>query len=64
MTAKRFVRKTFRIARKRVCRYIVGFDRCPIGYRKNYKQIILDGLTCIVLILVSTIAFSAMILMC
>lgn len=46
MTAKRFVRKTFRKARRKVCRYIVSFDRCPTSYRKNYKDIILNALAC------------------
>lgn len=46
MTAKRFVRKTFRKARRKVCRYIVSFDRCPTSYRKSYKDIILNALAC------------------
>ena len=46
MTAKRFVRKTFRKARRKVCRYIVSFDRCPASCRKNYKAIILNALAC------------------
>ena len=43
MTAKRFVRKTFRKARRKVCRYIISFDRCPASYRKSYKDIILNA---------------------
>lgn len=49
MTAKRFVRKTFHNARRKVCRYIVSFDRCPASYRKNYKNIILNALACFTL---------------
>jgi hypothetical protein len=46
MTAQKFVRKTFRKARRKVCRYIVSFDRCPTSYRKSYKDIILNALAC------------------
>ena len=53
MTAKKFVRKTFRKARRKVCRYIVSFDRCPTSYRKSYKDIILNTLACFGLCLVS-----------
>lgn len=46
MATKRFVRKTFRKVRRKVCRYIVSFDRCPTSYRKSYKDIILNALAC------------------
>ena len=59
MTAKRFVRKTFRKARRKVCRYIVSFDRCPASYRKNYKNIILNALACFTLC-----AIGVMFMMC
>lgn len=55
MTAKRFVRKTFRKARRKVCRYIVSFDRCPASCRKNYKDIILNALACFGLCIVGVV---------
>lgn len=63
MTAKRFVRKTFRKARRKVCRYIVSFDRCPTYCRKNYKEIILNGLACLGLCVVSVIFMMCLILL-
>lgn len=49
MTAKRFIRKAFRNTRRKVCRYIVGFDKCPTSYRKSYKNIILNASACFAL---------------
>lgn len=63
MTAKRFVRKTFRKARRKVCRYIVSFDRCPAYCRKNYKEIILNGLACFALCFVSVLFMMMLALM-
>lgn len=56
MTTRRFVRKAFRNTRKKVCRYIVGFDRCPTSYRKNYKNIILNTLACFALCFFSIVS--------
>lgn len=36
---KKIIRKTFRKARRDVCRYIVSFDTCPMENRKNYGQV-------------------------
>lgn len=63
MTAKRFVRKTFRKARRNVCRYIISFDRCPASYRKNYKELILNGLACLALSIVSVAFLMLLVLM-
>lgn len=63
MTVKRFVRKTFRKARRNVCRYIVSFDRCPASYRKNYKELFLNGLACLALSFVSVAFLMLLILM-
>ena len=63
MTAKRFARKTFRKARRKVCRYIVGFDRCPTAYRKNYKDIILNALACFALCFFSILFMMFLLLM-
>ena len=63
MTAKRFIRKTFRRARRKVCRYIVSFDRCPASYRKNYKAIILNALACSALCFVGTLLMMFLVLL-
>ena len=63
MTAKRFVRKTFRKARRKVCRYIVSFDRCPTSYRKSYKDIILNALACFALCFFGTLFMFVLALM-
>lgn len=63
MTAKRFVRKTFRKARRKVCCYIVGFDRCPTGCRKNYKQIVANGLAGLALTVVGVIGLAVLMIL-
>lgn len=63
MTIKKYIRKTFRKARRNVCRYIISFDRCPASYRKNYKQLILNGLACLALSLVSVTFLMLLVLM-
>lgn len=44
MAIKRMIQKNFRKARRNVCRFIISFDTCPSDYRKNYKELILNGL--------------------
>ena len=34
MKAKRLYRK----ATRKACRYILGFERCPTDYKRNYKE--------------------------
>lgn len=63
MTAKKFIRKTFRRARRKVCRYIVSFDRCPTYCRKNYKDIILNALACFALCIVGVLFMMMLVLM-
>lgn len=63
MTAKKIVRKTFRKARRKVCRYIVSFDRCPTSYRKSYKDIIFNALACFGLCTVGVMFMMLLVLM-
>lgn len=46
---KKFIRKTFRYVRYRVCRYLYSFVACPKQFRKNYKELFLEGLACFAL---------------
>lgn len=63
MTIKRYIRKTFHKARRNVCRYIISFDRCPASYRKNYKELILNGLACLALSFASVAFLMLLVLM-
>ena len=36
---KRRIYKIFRRTRRNIARFIVGYDRCPVDCRKNYKEI-------------------------
>ena len=55
MTAKRFIRKTFRKARHNVCKFIVGFDTCPTGCRKNYNDMVDNAVSAVLLCLVGVV---------
>lgn len=35
---KKRIYKIFRRTRRNIARFIVGYDRCPADYRKNYKE--------------------------
>lgn len=62
MTIKRFVRKSFRRARRNVCRYIISFDRCPAGYRKNYKELFLNGILVTLFSFICTVVMMLLVL--
>ena len=36
---KKKIYKFFRRARRNIARFVVGYDRCPVACRKNYKEI-------------------------
>lgn len=44
--------KTLRRIRRNICRYIVGFDSCPSGYRRNPWRTFTNIILAIALILV------------
>ncbi len=53
----RTIRRYFRYIRHRVCRYIYYFDACPKQFRKNYKELVLEGLACFALCFFGTLFF-------
>ncbi len=48
--------KLYRKLRRRVCRYILSFERCPIDCRKNRKELFVNRLSCF-LLTAATVAF-------
>lgn len=54
---KRVIFRYFRYIRYRVCRYIYYFDACPKQFRKNYKALIFEGLSCVALCFVGVAFF-------
>lgn len=59
---KKAIRRYFRKARKNVCRYIVGFDTCPKSLRKNRKELMKQGLTCVMMCVFGVLAFLLLVL--
>jgi hypothetical protein len=62
MKMKKEIKKAFRRARRNVCRYIIGFDACPEGCRKNYKQIAINVAYGLSFVVVTTLFFSVVVL--
>ena len=60
---KKAIRRYFRYIRHTVCRYIYYFDACPKQFRKNYKELFLEGLACAALCFGATIFFFLLALM-
>ena len=60
---KKAIRRYFRKARRNVCRYIVGFDTCPKSLRKNRKELMKQGLTCVAMCVVGVVFFMLLALM-
>lgn len=63
MTAKRFIKRTFRKVRRNVCRYIVGFDNCPKSVRKNYTENFTTLVDSLLLVLIVCLIAVALVLM-
>lgn len=59
---KKAIYRYFRRVRRDVCRYIVGFDTCPKSLRKNRKELIKQGLVCIVMSIFGVFAFLLLVL--
>ena len=61
---KRAIRRTFRRIRHRICRNIYYFDSCPIECRKNFKNLLLEGLACMALCVAGIAFFFALAIIC
>lgn len=49
---KKEIYKIFRRARRNVARFIVGYDRCPVECRKNYRQLAILAFKAVLLVAV------------
>lgn len=52
------MKKFFRKVRRTICRYIVGFDNCPLDYRKDYFASLLLRLSMFGVIVGALLGFS------
>lgn len=59
---KRQAKKAWRHILRKIARFILGFERCPIDNRKDYKGILFDGFISVLVILISFVAFAGMFL--
>ena len=59
---KRQAKKSWRNILRKVARFILSFERCPIDNRKDYQGILFDGFISVLIILISFVAFAGMFL--
>ena len=57
------MKQTFYKIRRGICRWIIGFDNCPSGYRYDPWRKIATGLTCLG-ITFGVLAFFFLLLVC
>lgn len=59
---KRQAKKSWRHILRKVARFILSFERCPIDNRKDYQGILFDGFISVLIILISFVVFAGMFL--
>lgn len=45
-------KKIYRKAKRRLARLILSYDRCPIDYRKNYKDLALASIDILIIAII------------
>ena len=58
------VYRVYRRMMREFARFILGFDNCPVGYRKNYREITVNVVDAILLCIITIALFSALAINC
>lgn len=56
--------KIYRRLMRKLARFILGFERCPADCRKNYRQILVNVISGLLLSLVAAVFFGFLVLYC
>ena len=59
---KRQVKKSWHYILRKIARFILGFERCPIDNRKDYKGILFDASLAMLIVIMSGLVFAGMFL--
>ena len=49
---------------RKIARFILGFDNCPIGCRKNYREIATNVVDAMLLCIITIALFGALVINC
>ena len=58
------MRRTYRRVMRKIARYILGFERCPSGCRKNYKAIALELMADVAVTFAAIFLFGLLVINC
>ena len=56
--------RIYRRMMRKFARFILGFDNCPIGYRKNYRENIAAVVDAVFICAIATALFCALVINC
>lgn len=58
------VYRVYRRMMREFARFILGFDNCPVGYRKNYRENIVAVVDAVLLCTITIALFCALVINC
>ena len=58
------VYRVYRRMMRKFARFIFGFDNCPVGYRKNYRENIAAVVDAVLLCAITIALFCALVINC
>ena len=58
------VYRVYRRMMRKFARFILGFDNCPVGYRKNYREIAINVVDTVLLCAITIALFGALLINC
>ena len=58
------VYRVYRRMMRKLARFILGFDNCPIGCRKNYREIATNVVDAMLLCIITIALFGALAINC
>lgn len=58
------VYRVYRRMMREFARFILGFDNCPVGYRKNYKVNAINVIDAVLLCAITIALFYALVINC
>ena len=58
------VYRVYRRMMRKFARFILGFDNCPVRYRKNYREIAMNVVDTVLLCVITIALFCALLIKC
>lgn len=58
------VYRVYRRMMRKFARFILGFDNCPVGYHKNYREITMNVVDAVLLCAIAIALFCVLVINC